>query len=176
MFFILLLTITCFFFFFFQSDGRTTVKRGMIESFQIKKSLLSQSHFFFLEKNDVFTYFWQIVNIIHQLWWLSVQQVGRWIGCWGSFNRHEFRKNRQLLWDIPTPGEDVSGENNDFMGLSSWQKLLFGMEGTISICWLMTDCTIETHTYYRGKFLSMDFQCINTNFSMDTFVQKNLIS
>lgn len=175
MFFILLLTITCFFF-FFPVRWKDYCEERNDRELPNKKIVIVPITFFFLEKNDVFTYFWQIVNIIHQLWLLSVQQVGRWIGCWGSFNRHEFRKNRQLLWDIPTPGEDVSGENNDFMGLSSWQKLLFGMEGTISICWLMTDCTIETHTYYRGKFLSMDFQCINTNFSMDTFVQKNLIS
>lgn len=34
-------------------------------------------------------------------------------------------------------------------GFLSWQKLLFGMEEAISICWLTT--TIEIHTYYRGE-------------------------
>ena len=126
-------------------------EKGIIESFQIKKkNHYCPNYIFFLERNDVFIYFWQIVNIIHQFWWLSVQQVGRWIGCWGSFNRHKFRKNRQLLWDIPTPGEDFSGENSDFMCLPFLAKTVI-WHGRGNFNMLIDDCTMETHTYYRGK-------------------------
>lgn len=69
----------------------------------------------------------------------------------------EFRKNRQLLWAILTPGEDLRGDNNDYTGFSFLAKTVI-WHGRSNFNMLVDDSTMETHTYYRGKLYPIDFQ------------------